>query len=406
MSGQNILRHRHKPLTVCLDLSPQLGGLARGIVDLAAAVEGPVISLDSRRHSDPEPPPTDGLVRIPVPEIRLLSATGRLPRRVDRLLQEAIGLASVVVIHSLYRPHVPAIARICRARLVPYWVVTHGMLDPWVTSRQRLTKWAWLRWFGRPALHDARIVLFSTPAERDKARPAYAGLNSAVVPWPVDVPDLHDRPTARAALRTSLGLPADANVLLWMARYDSLKRPEHVIEAFTAAAVPGWSLVMAGFPGDVPLDRMRTAAAESSARIVVQGPATGEDKRMLLLGSDAFLSLSWRENFGYALADALATGLPIAVSPDHDLVSIDLRCDFCVSAADHSLTAAVAAIQRVCRLTPENRRSIEARSRAWVAAELDRTVFASRLTSLIQRTPDVRQGDDHGFRKAEIVQEV
>ena len=406
MPGHNILHSQCKPLTVCLDLSPQLGGLTRGILDLAAAVGSPVISLDSRRHSDPEPLPTDGLVRIPVPGIRLLSATGRLPRRVDRLLQEAIGRASVVIIHSLYRPHVPAISRICRARRVPYWVVTHGMLDPWVTSRHRLAKWAWLRWFGRPALRDAHVVLFSTPAERDKARPAYSGPNSAVVPWPVDVPDLHDRPTARAALRTSLGLSTDGNVLLWMGRYDSLKRPEHVIEAFTAAAVPGWSLVMAGFSGDLPLGRMRTATAESSARIVVQGPATGEDKRMLLLGSDAFLSLSWRENFGYAVADALATGLPIAVSPDHDLVSINQRCDFCATATDHSLAAAVAAIRRVCMLTPDDRASIKARSRAWVAVELNRSVFASRLNSLIQRTPCLPKGDDQGFRKAEIVQDV
>jgi len=347
-------------------------------------VGGPIISLDSRRHTEPEPLTKGGLVRVNVPGIRLLSAAGRLPRRVDQLLREAIGRASVVIIHSLYRPHVPAIARICRARRVPYWVVTHGMLDPWVTSRHRLAKWAWLRCFGRPALRDAQVVLFSTSAERDKARPAYAGPNSEVVPWPVDVPDLHDRAAARVALRTSLGLPADGNVLLWLGRYDSLKRPEHIVRAFTAAAVPGWSLVMAGFPGDVPLDRVRASAAGSSARIVVQGPATGDEKRRLLLGADAFVSLSWRENFGYAVAEAMAAGLPVALAPDHDLLP-GLSADrFGVAGVDHSLAAAVTAIRGLAGLASGERTAAGARGREWAAKTLNREAFSSRLAILVQ----------------------
>lgn len=383
MVAADALCSRREPLTVCLDLSPQLGGLTRGILDLAAAVGGPIVSLDSQRRSDPEPLPAGGLIRFSVPGIRFRSAAGRLPRGVERALDDAIGRASVVVIHSLYRPHVPAVARICRARRVPYWVVTHGMLDPWVTSRQRLAKWAWLRWFGRPALRDARVVLFSTPAERDKAGAAYAGPNSAVVPWPVDIPDLHDRPTARAALRTSLGLPTDGNVLLWLGRYDSLKRPEHIVEAFNAAAVPGWSLVMAGFPGDVPLDRVR-AAAGSSAGIVVRGPVTGDEKRRLLLGADAFVSLSWRENFGYAVAEAMAAGLPVALAPDHDLLP-DLSANrFGVSGVDHSLAAAVTAIRGLGGFAPGERTAAGARAREWAAKTLNRAAFSSRLTALVQ----------------------
>lgn len=382
MAPAHALSGRSEPLTVCLDLSPQLGGLTRGILDLAAAMGGSIISLDSRPHRDPAPVPAGGLTRVPVRGIRLRSAMGRLPCKVERVLDDAIGRASVVIIHSLYRPHVPVVARMCQARQVPYWVVTHGMLDPWVTSRQRLAKWAWLRWFGRPALRDAQVVLFSTSAEQDKARPAYAGHNSAVVPWPVDIPDLNDRPIARAALRTSLGFPADGNVLLWLGRYDSLKRPEHIVDAFTAAAVPGWWLVMAGLPGDVPLDRVRTAAARSSARIVVQGPVTGDEKRRLLLGADAFVSLSWRENFGYAVAESLASGLPVAVAPDHDLLSVDAARSFGVPSGDHSLAAAVAAIRWLCGLPAEERAAAGGRARDWAAATLDRAAFVGHVSAL------------------------
>lgn len=374
------------PLTICLDYRQELGGLTRGIRDLADAVGGRVISLDTGRAIEPAdgpPAPHAGLVRIGVWSWGIRSPLGRLPARVERRLDAEIAKAPLVILHSLYRAHLPAVVRLCRRHRVPYWIVTHGMLDPWVMARRRLAKSLWMTAHGRPCLAGAAAVVFSTAAERDKAKPAYHGGNSVVIPWPVDLPDLSGRAEARAMLRTTLGVDESCRVLLWMGRYDTLKRPLEVVEAFAAGASQGWVLVMAGLPGDLSRERVAAAARRAAGRIHVREAAQGDEKAALLLGADAFISLSWRENFGYAMAEGMAFGLPVLLAPDHDLLAGGAAARFGYVCSDHSATAAAAAVRRLCTASASETAGAGARAREWVASNLARKRFSDELAALV-----------------------
>jgi glycosyltransferase involved in cell wall biosynthesis len=250
-------------------------------------------------------------------------------------------------------------------------------------SRTWLAKRLWMTVHGRPCLAGATAVLFSTEAERDKARPVYHGGNSVVIPWPVDLPDRVGREAARVMLRRSVGLGDTGRVLLWMGRYDSLKRPLEVVEAFAAGASQDWVLVMAGLPGDLPRERVAAAARRTPGRIYVWEAVQGDEKATLLLGADAFISLSWRENFGYAMAEAMAYGLPVVLAPDHDLVAAGVFGTIGYACADHSSAAAAAAVRRLCTAPASECAEAGTRAREWVAANLSRKRFGEEVAALL-----------------------
>lgn len=324
-------------LSVCLDDSPVLGGLSRGIRDMAEALGGRILSLDSGRLPASQDDARWNIRRLDVGRGPLASMHLRLRRQVADAIDGAIAQSSLVVCHSLYRAHLPFVRRSCLRHGVPFWVVAHGMLDPWVVSRHAGWKRAWLMLAGMRCLADAERVIFNTEAERAKASRWCRPGNALVIPWPVDLPDVSDRGRCRAEIRKQLAIPESDRILLSLARYDSLKRPLHTVAAFAAASQPGWHLVMAGYDGDLTREAVEQAARQQGeASIRVLGPMEGESKRQLLMASDAFVSLSWRENFGYSLADAAAHGLCGAYAPEHDLVAdMPEQCRRWV-AGDHS----------------------------------------------------------------------
>lgn len=369
-----------EPLSVCLDDSPVLGGLSRGIRDLSAAVGGRILSLDSGRLAPSRDDAACRLTRVQQGRGILASRHLELSHAVRNSLDDAIAASDLVVCHSLYRAHVPFIRARCLRHGIPYWIVAHGMLDPWVVSRRTAWKRAWLEVYGRRCLSDAAHVLFSTGAELAKAMPWCDARNALVIPWPVDAVATTDRAACRSAVRGRLGLPPESRIMLSLSRYDSLKRPLHTVAAFAGARATGWHLVMTGYDGDVP---RATVMAEADRlgpdRIHVLGSVEGEAKRELLVGSDAFVSLSWRENFGYALAEAAMAGLPFVAAPDHDLThDMPQPCRRWI-AADHSPPAAVRAIEDLMATEPRILEAIGTSGRVWAGTALSRSTFETTV---------------------------
>jgi glycosyltransferase involved in cell wall biosynthesis len=369
---------------VCLDLSPTLGGLTRGIHDIAAVLGGRIVAVDSGRFSPDHATIGATVSRIATGTGPLVSRYLRLARRAHDELSDALAGADLVICHSLYRAHMPAVRRICRGKSIPYWIVAHGMLDPWVVSQRWLAKRWWLSGPGRPCLRDASRVLFSTSSEQQKAARFYRGANTTVAPWPITIPDLTGRASARAEVRRRLDVADDERLLLWLARYDQLKRPLEIVRAFASGVPAGWSLIMAGYEGDIP-----RASVEALARLAGGGRVTtmdaveGSAKADLLLAADAFVSLSWRENFGYAVAEAMAYGLPVCVTPDHDLLSDRYETPFVARVPNHSLPAAADALGAFLSQDSQVLAVAGAAGREWIARTCSPEAFAMRLRSLV-----------------------
>lgn len=380
---------------VCLTHDPALGGLYRAIGDFARGLDAPILSFDDGRHDRAALSAADGAVRIPCHDGWLTRDCHVMPAAAARQAETVLAAADLLVVHSLFRAHAPWAARQALTRRRRYWSVPHGCLDPWSLGHRRLAKQAWLTIHGRAFLAGADRVVFSTARARDKARPWVRGDHAVVLHWPVDVPALAGRDEARGRFRERLGIPGDVPLLLFVGRLHPVKRPLETLARFCAADTRGAHLAMACIEGPLTkADLARAIPPSHAGRIHLVGPLAAPELGNAYLASDGFVSLSRQENFGYAAAEAVAHGLPVILSPGHDLAhdmprdSADrLACGWLLP--DDSAAAAGQAVAEWAALVAGERGKLAMRGatgRAWAADALAFERFRAGLRRLAGRT--------------------
>lgn len=198
----------------------------------------------------------------------------------------------------------------CPARIV--WS-PRGTFSAWSWNHHATLKRPFWRLFQKPAL--SRVHCFhatSIEEYRDIRRLGFAQ-PVAIIPNAVDVPPM-PVPTVRKKRIVFLG------------RLHRVKGAEMLLAAWQRMAdrFPDWELVIAGpLDSDYARGIQRQAQATGSAmRVRFPGEVTGQQKRMLLEEAALFVLPSYSENFGMAVAEALAHGVPVVTTtgtPWHQL---------------------------------------------------------------------------------------
>jgi glycosyltransferase involved in cell wall biosynthesis len=371
---------------VCAAYNPVHAGLYQSITNFARAIDGRVLSFDGGLEQASREAFCLPLSRVRPWPLFLNGAAhliaGPCRREADRLTAGA----DLLIVHSLFRGHVPWAASWAARTGRPYIAVPHGCLDPWGLSQRAMAKMIWLKKWGKPFLSNAAAVIFSSTRELEKARPWLGGNHATVIHWPVELPDYSDTTIAahRKAFRDRHHIRDDARVLLWLSRFHTMKRPLHVIETFLAARSRNTVLVMAGIDGDLSAHDLQAAIASiEPGAVLALGPLHGDAKTQAFHASDGFLSLSFRENFCYSMAEAMAYGLPVIVTHGHDL-AWDMIADegsfkcgwFVESDESHDAAAAISAF------ATEASEDLAGRGRygqVWVRRQLTYRQFEERL---------------------------
>jgi len=255
---------------------------------------------------------------------------------------------------------------------VPYLVRTIGQLSPWSLSQSGRRKRWMLRLLERRNLQGAAALHFTSSAERDEA--AGLGLTPPALVLPLGVRGVPaERP---AAPRSPQGVR-----FLFLSRLHPKKQLDRLIEALglLQSRHPGaeWCLRIAG-RGDPPYEaELRALAARHGidGRCHWLGQVEGAAKDRELARADWLVLPSAAENFGIAVAEALAAGTPVIVSPQvavADLVATagaGLVCPSEPSALAETLATALAGASPTLRAAARN---LAEHHLAWpaIAAEL------------------------------------
>jgi glycosyltransferase involved in cell wall biosynthesis len=241
-----------------------------------------------------------------------------LPDRILHLAEQH----DAVIIHGTWQYHAFATWRSLRGSSIPYFVYTHGMLDPWFKRTyplKHLKKWAYWPWADYRVLRDASAVLFTTEQERLLARQSFwlYKANEQVVGYGTSMPP-GDFAQQRELFFAHYPQLREQRILLFLSRIHPKKGVDLLIEAFAAIAAtdPTLHLVIAGpdHVGWQPKMQQRAAALGLADRITWPGMLSGELKWGAFRSAELFCLPSHQENFGIVVAEALACGLPVAIS--------------------------------------------------------------------------------------------
>ncbi|MEJ1969755.1 MAG: glycosyltransferase [Rhizomicrobium sp.] len=299
---------------------PATGGPIEGLLRTSHVMAGlgcrnEVVCLD--RPSDP------WLKGFPLPVFALGPGLGRYgytPALRTWLRAHAADYDAAIV-HGIWNYSSVGAWRGLSETRTPYAVFAHGMLDPWFRQANPLKHIAkqayWLALEGR-VLADAYAVLFTTEMERLSARGVFFGarFKERVVAYgAADAPSGGSGQTE--AFRAALPALGQRPYLLFLSRIHPKKGCDILLAGYAhAAARSGMDLVIAG-PDQTGLQRELVRMADRlgiSARVHWPGMLSGDVKWGALRGAEAFVLPSHQENFGIAVAEALAAGTPVLIS--------------------------------------------------------------------------------------------
>ncbi|WP_341733514.1 hormogonium polysaccharide biosynthesis glycosyltransferase HpsP [Microcoleus sp. EPA2] len=229
-------------------------------------------------------------------------------------------------IHALFSPVTTLAATIARYHHLPYIIRPCGMLDPADLQKKKLLKQIYGTVLERPNLSGATAIHFTSKEEAKIS--ARFGLDSPDrMPRPLDlVIPLGVTPGLFSQKLRASSVPT----ILFMSRIEPKKGLDLLLPALESIwkSQIKFHFILAGSnPQDAEYEtgiKLKIHNSILAQCTTVTGFVSGDFKRELLTNADLFVLPSYYENFGIAVAEAMAAGVPVVIS-DRVHISADIQ---------------------------------------------------------------------------------
>lgn len=227
-----------------------------------------------------------------------------------------------IIVEGLWQYPGLAVWRALASTSIPYYVFTHGMLDPWFKYTyplKHVKKWLYWPWAEYRVLRDARRVIFTCEEEKLLARKSFwlYKVKEVVTAFGVSTPPANGEELTMKFLAQYPQLKGK-RLALYLSRIHVKKGCDLLIQAFAKVAMQDASLhlVMAGpdQTGWIPKLQAQAEALGIAHRITWPGMLQGDMKWGAFYAAEVFVLPSHQENFGIVVAEALACGKPVLIS--------------------------------------------------------------------------------------------
>jgi glycosyltransferase involved in cell wall biosynthesis len=306
-------------LHIIATLDPASGGPAESVRTLMRfaiiGYTGEVVTLDA-----PDAPFLKGLP-FPVHALGPVSTTYSFSPKLYRWLQANYKRFDGVVVNGLWN-FCGLAAWLVLAGKKPYMVFSHGMLDPYFKRAfplKHLKKWVYWVLAEYWILRSAYRVLFTTRQESELARQSFwmHRWNGYVVPYGCSRPPAHQDAVLEAFYQRMPQMRGK-RFMLYLGRIHRKKGCDLLIHSFAkyAGLDPQLHLVMAGPDQQGWSAALQHIVAENrlTDRVHWPGMVKGDAKWGAFYACEVFILPSHQENFGIAVAEALACGTAVLLA--------------------------------------------------------------------------------------------
>lgn len=218
-------------------------------------------------------------------------------------------------LHYLFTFSTSIAAGAALIRKVPYTVRTMGEFAPWALRQNGAIKSLHRSLFENWILSRANIVQCTTKGEREDVISAGVNAPISIVPLGVKIPNAISG--IREKVRVELGINGDSFLLLFLSRLHRKKRPEFAIDLL--ATLPKNAALLVAGAGDASYERSLLLRCENLGlldRVKFLGQVSASRGEELRQASDLFVLPSESDNFALSVAEALASRLPVAITPE------------------------------------------------------------------------------------------
>ena len=297
-------------------------------------------------------------------------------------------------LHALFSPVISAAATVAKVRNLPYILRPLGTLDPADLRKKKQLKQVYAAVWERGNIAGAAALHFTSTQEAKISERFGLKTRDLVIPLGVYPDSLDsrerspgvspanesagDRTLAPETARERLGIPSDRPLVLFLSRIEPKKGLSLLFPALEQLLAEGldFHFVLAGSnPQDPEYEskmRSQIQASPLASRTAITGFVTGAFKASLLREADLFVLPSFYENFGIAVAEAMAAGTAVCISrgvyiwEDVRDASAGWVCDADVDSLVGILREAIQNPEQ-CRLRGINGRSLAVQNYSWQA---------------------------------------
>jgi glycosyltransferase involved in cell wall biosynthesis len=314
-----------KILHVIPSISPKLGGPSQAVINLVKTLRNLGIEAEIVTTNDN----SDTLLDVPIhqkveyqevpvwflprfePSLKEFIFSAALTRWLWKYIREY----DLIHNHYLFSYAPTCAAALARYYKIPYIVRPIGQLTPWALSQSKLKKQIYTFLIERSNLNQAAAIHCTSWEEANHVR--NFGINTIKFISPLGVEQPPSIPEAKQKIQITYKINQNKTIILFLSRIHLKKRLDLLIYALSQLPKNKFHLIIAGTGNKDYTSHIRRTIIELglTSNISWAGFVTGESKDLLLQGSDIFVLPSFSENFGIAIAEAMAAGLPVVLTP-------------------------------------------------------------------------------------------
>ena len=270
----------------------------------------------------------------------------------------AVRASDLVHVHGLWlMPNVYA-GQVAAATGRPLVVTPRGMLAPEALAFSARKKRLFWRFLQKPAYARAAVWHATCEAEAEEIRAFGIRAPIAIIPNGIDIPQSPVRSVTRqTALRT----------ILFLGRLHPMKGLPDLVAAWSRLAQErsDWILRIVGpDEGGHRMELEKMVQQGGVPRVVFDSSVHSAEKARVFQEADVFVLPTQNENFGLAVAEALAAGIPAIVS--HGAPWSGLETERCGWWVKRGAAPLLEALREATALPDTERHAMGLRGRAWM----------------------------------------